>query len=237
MKKLSLYFMLALIVAFSGLSIIGYKKYTSTMPTVIYNVGSSSSAIKELEERLKWLGFFEGTPDNYYGYDTFNAVKKVQKDRGLKVDGIAGDKTLATLGISVDSGGGSSSSGSTNSGSSSISQTDENLLAKAINGESRGEPYEGQVAVGAVIMNRVTDARFPNSVPGVIYEPGAFSSTVDGEIDKKLEDSPKKAARDALNGWDPSGGCLYFYNPKKTSNKWILSRPVVKVIGSHRFTK
>ncbi|MEF9934876.1 MAG: spore cortex-lytic enzyme [Clostridium sp.] len=235
MKKLSLYFMLSLIVAFSGLSIIGYKKYTATMPTVTYNVGASSSAIKELEERLKWLGFFEGTPDNYYGYDTFNAVKKVQKDRGLKVDGIAGDKTLATLGISVENGGSNKVPENTSPGD--ISQTDELLLAKAINGESRGEPYEGQVAVGAVIMNRVTDPRFPNSIPSVVYEPGAFSSTRDGEIDKKLESSPKKAAQDALNGWDPSGGCLYFYNPAKTKNKWILSRPIVKVIGNHRFTK
>lgn len=243
MRKLSLSFMLSLIVAFSGLSIIGYQKYTETIPTVIYRVGSSSSAVKELEEKLKWLGVFKGAPDNYYGYDTFEAVKKVQKDRGLKVDGIAGDKTLATLGISVSNSSENNSSKNNqnttnkNQNSSNIVQKDELLLARAINAESRGEPYEGQVAVGAVIMNRVADTRFPNSVSEVVYEPGAFSSVRDGQINAAVENAPKKAARDAINGWDPSGGCLYFYNPNKTKNKWIRSRPIVITIGSHIFTK
>ncbi len=238
MKRLTLYIMLVLIVFFSGISIVEYKKYTSSIPTVIYKVGSSSDTVKELEEKLKWLGFFKGTPDNYYGYDTFEAVKKVQKDRGLRVDGIAGDKTLATLGIIVNNkqeANNSSNSNQTSSGN--IAQKDEYLLARAINGESRGEPYEGQVAVGAVIMNRVSDSRFPNSIAGVVYEPGAFSSIQDGQINANLEEQPKKAAQDAINGWDPSGGCLYFYNPAKTKNKWIRSRPIVKTIGSHVFTK
>ena len=238
MKRLTLYIMLVLIVFFSGISIVEYKKYTSSIPTVIYKVGSSSDTVKELEEKLQWLGFFKGTPDNYYGYDTFEAVKKVQKDRGLRVDGIAGDKTLATLGIIVNNkqeANNSSNSNQTSSGN--IAQKDEYLLARAINGESRGEPYEGQVAVGAVIMNRVSDSRFPNSIAGVVYEPGAFSSIQDGQINANLEEQPKKAAQDAINGWDPSGGCLYFYNPAKTKNKWIRSRPIVKTIGSHVFTK
>lgn len=239
MKRLTLYIMLVLIVFFSGVSIVGYKKYISSIPTVIYKVGSSSDTVKELEEKLKWLGFFKGTPDNYYGYDTFEAVKKVQKDRGLRIDGIAGDKTLATLGIMVNNKQESSNNNTVSNQTSSgnIAQKDQYLLARAINGESRGEPYEGQVAVGAVIMNRVADSRFPNSIAGVIYEPGAFSSIQDGQINANLEDQPKKAAQDAINGWDPSGGCLYFYNPAKTKNKWIRSRPIVKTIGSHVFTK
>ncbi|KMT22814.1 spore cortex-lytic enzyme [Clostridium cylindrosporum] len=238
MRKLSLFLMLSLIVLFSGISITDYRKSTGSVPVAIYNVGSSSSTIKKLEQNLKWLGFFNGTPDNYYGYDTFEAVKKLQRDRGIKVDGIAGDKTLATLGISSGSSDKDTKpSDSNKEGSTSLSRTDELLLARAINGESRGEPYEGQVAVGAVIMNRVSDARFPNSVAGVVYQPGAFSSINDGQINADLEAAPKKAARDAINGWDPSGGCLYFYNPAKTQNKWIRSRPIVIVIGSHRFTK
>lgn len=111
------------------------------------------------------------------------------------------------------------------------------MLARTINGEARGEPYEGQVAVGAVIMNRIADSRFPNSIPGVIYEPGAFTCVQDGQINAALEETPKKAANDAINGWDPSGGCVFYYNPKTATNKWIKTRPIVKVIGKHVFTK
>lgn len=238
MRRLTLYFMLSLIVIFSGLSIIGYKRYTAAMPTVTYRVGSSSTTVKELEEKLKWLGFFKGSPDNYYGYDTFEAVKKVQRDRGMKVDGIAGDKTLATLGISVsEDKKPSDNKPSKDDNNSDVTQKDQGLLARVINGESRGEPYEGQVAVGAVVMNRVADSRFPGSISGVVYEPGAFTAIQDGQINAALEESPKKAARDAINGWDPSGGCVYYYNPKTATNKWIKSRPIVKTIGKHVFTK
>lgn len=117
--------------------------------------------------------------------------------------------------------------------------SDIQLMARAINGEARGEPYEGQVAVGAVILNRVKDSRFPNTISGVIYQPGAFTAVADGQINAPIDESSTvyKAARDAMNGWDPTGGCVYYFNPSTATNKWIWSRPLVKTIGKHRFCK
>ena len=120
------------------------------------------------------------------------------------------------------------------SGSSDIQ-----LMARAINGEARGEPYEGQVAVGAVILNRVKDSKFPNTISGVIYQPGAFTAVADGQINQPISEGSTvyKAAQDAKNGWDPTGGCIYYFNPQTATNKWIWSRPLVKTIGKHRFCK
>ena len=117
--------------------------------------------------------------------------------------------------------------------------SDVQLLARAINGEARGEPYEGQVAVGAVILNRVRDSRFPNTIAGVIYQPGAFTAVSDGQINVPIDENSTvvKAARDALNGWDPTEGAVYYFNPNTATNKWIWSRPVIKTIGKHRFCK
>ncbi len=121
--------------------------------------------------------------------------------------------------------------------SSNIS--DIQLMARAINGEARGEPYEGQVAVGAVILNRVKSSQFPNTIAGVIYQSGAFTAVADGQINVPIEEgsSVYKAARDAMNGWDPTGGCIYYFNPDTATNKWIWSRPQVKTIGKHIFCK
>lgn len=121
--------------------------------------------------------------------------------------------------------------------SNSNSTSDVQLLARAINGEARGEPYEGQVAVGAVILNRVKSPKFPNTIAGVIYEPGAFTAVSDGQINVAISEGSTvvKAARDALNGWDPSGGAIYYFNPATATNKWIWSRPLIKTIGKHRF--
>ena len=121
----------------------------------------------------------------------------------------------------------------------SSNTSDVQLMARAINGEARGEPYEGQVAVGAVILNRVKNSKFPNSISGVIYQSGAFTAVADGQINKPIEENATvyKAARDAINGWDPTGGCIYYFNPSTATNKWIWSRPVVKTIGKHRFCK
>ena len=123
--------------------------------------------------------------------------------------------------------------------SNSGTTSDVQLLARAINGEARGEPYEGQVAVGAVILNRVKASNFPNTISGVIYQPGAFTAVADGQINVALEDESTvvKAARDALNGWDPTGGAIYYFNPDTATNKWIWSRPHIKTIGKHRFCK
>ena len=186
-------------------------------------MGSRGTEVRQIQEKLISLGFLKDKADGIYGTKTKNAVIAFQKSKGLTPDGIAGPKTLKALGI------GSSSSGSS-SGSS-----DYNLLAKLISAEARGEPYEGQVAVGAVVLNRVKHPSFPDTIPGVVYQKGAFSAVTDMNWSQPVADSAYKAARDALNGWDPSGGAIYYYNPKTSTNKWITSRPVIKYIGNHKF--
>lgn len=189
--------------------------------------GSRGSEVREIQTRLKKWGYYSGSIDGIYGTQTKNAVIKFQKKYGLVADGIAGKKTLAKMGISSSS---SNSSSSTNS-----SQV--NLLARLISAEARGEPYVGQVAVGAVVLNRIDHPSFPDSMSGVIYQKGAFSCLDDGQWNKPIADSAYKAARDALNGWDPSGGAIYYFNPKTATSKWIWSRPVITTIGKHRFCK
>lgn len=186
-------------------------------------MGSTGSEVRKIQTRLKDWGYYNGTVDGVYGSKTRSAVIKFQKKHGLTADGIAGKKTLEAIGIS-------GSSGSSNSGSS-----DSNLLAKIIAGEGRGEGYTGQVAIGAVILNRVAHSSFPDSVAGVIYQPGAFDAVADGQMYGSVPDSCYKAAQAALNGWDPSGGAIYYYNPKTAKNKWIRSRPVIVTIGNHLF--
>ncbi len=187
--------------------------------------GSSGSEVKEIQTKLKRWGYYNGAIDGIYGTQTVNAVKYFQRKNGLTVDGIAGSKTLSAMGIS------SSNKASSNN------QSNVNLLAHAINGEARGEPYEGMVAVGAVILNRVRSSNFPSTVAGVIYQPGAFTAVSDGQINLEPSQTAIKAAQDALNGWDPSGGAIYYFNPNTATNKWIWSRPVTVVIGKHRFCK
>lgn len=198
----------------------------------VYKLGTIDSAVMKIEERLKWLGYLQESPDCYYGSDTKEAVKKFQMARKLKITGDAGYQTLEALGVAVETNNASRKKNSLYNQNSEVS-----LLGRLINGEARGEPYAGQVAVGAVIMNRTRDPRFPHTISGVIYQPGAFTAVSDGQINAPAEVSPLKAAQDAINGWDPTGGCIFYYNPAKTTNKWIWSRPVVKVIGSHYFCK
>ena len=174
-------------------------------------------------KRLKELGYDPGSVDGIFGEKTRKAVVAFQRDNGLSQDGIAGPKTLAALGITGSSGLGS------------FSSADIDLLAKVISAEARGEPYAGQVAVGAVILNRMEHPSFPNTLSGVIYQPGAFSCLYDGGINAPVAESAYRAARDAINGQDPSGGAIYYYNPAKSTNQWIFSRPVITVIGQHRF--
>lgn len=190
--------------------------------------GSSGSEVKTIQEKLKRWGYYSGSVDGIYGSLTVSAVKKFQQKNGLTVDGIAGTKTLNAMGIMN-----SSSSG----GSSSNNSSNVNLLARAIYGEARGEPYTGQVAVGAVIMNRVKSSKFPNTIAGVIYQSGAFDAVSDGQINLNPDSTAKKAAQDALNGWDPSYGAIYYFNPSTATNKWIWSRPLTVTIGKHRFCK
>lgn len=189
--------------------------------------GSRGTEVKTIQEKLKRWGYYSGSVDGIYGSLTVSAVKKFQQKNGLTVDGIAGTKTLSAMGITSNS----SSSSSTNN-SSNV-----NLLAKAIYGEARGESYTGQVAVGAVIMNRVKSSKFPNTIAGVIYQSGAFDAVSDGQINLTPDATAKKAAQDAINGWDPSYGAIYYFNPSTATNKWIWSRPMTVTIGKHRFCK
>ena len=190
--------------------------------------GSRGTEVRTIQEKLKRWGYYNGNIDGIYGSQTVSAVKKFQQKNGLSVDGIAGKQTLKAMGIS---------SSSSNSGSSSSNSSDVNLLARAIYGEARGEPYVGQVAVAAVILNRVKSSKFPNTIAGVIYQNGAFDAVADGQINLSPDNTAKKAAQDALNGWDPSYGAIYYFNPSTATNKWIWSRPMTVMIGKHRFCK
>lgn len=189
--------------------------------------GSTGSEVRTIQDKLKRWGYYNGNVDGIYGSQTVAAVKKFQQKNGLKVDGIAGTQTLKAMGIMN-----SSSSGSTTSNSSNV-----DLLARVIYGEARGEPYTGQVAVGAVIMNRVRSSNFPNTIAGVVYQSGAFDAVSDGQVNLSPDSTARKAAQDALNGWDPSYGAIYYFNPNTATNKWIWSRPLTVTIGKHRFCK
>ena len=189
-------------------------------------VGSTGSEVRQIQTRLKNWGYYSGSVDGIYGTQTKNAVVYFQRKNGLTVDGVAGPATLSALGLPAGSSGG---------GTGGYSSSDINLLARVISAEARGEPYAGQVAVGGVILNRIKHPSFPNTLAGVIYQPGAFSCITDGGINAAVSDSAYKAARDAVNGWDPSGGAIYYFNPAKATSAWIWSRPVIVVIGSHRF--
>lgn len=184
-------------------------------------MGSRGSEVTKIQTVLKQKGYYTGSVDGIFGTKTRTAVKNFQRDKGLTVDGIAGKKTLAALGIT--------------SSQSSSSSSDYTLLARLISAESRGESYLGQVAVGAVVLNRIEHPSFPDTVSGVIYQKGAFSCLDDGQFYKPVSDSAYRAARDALNGVDPSGGAIYYYNPATATNKWIRSRKIITTIGKHVF--
>ena len=188
---------------------------------VTYQRGSSGDKVKEIQQKLSAWGYYSGRVDGIYGSKTEAAVRYFQQKNGLTVDGKAGKQTLEAMGIS--SGGSANGDGNVY------------LLARLISAEARGEPYEGQVAVGAVVLNRVDHPSFPNSISGVIYQQGAFSCLSDGQFDQPVADSAYSAARDALSGWDPTGGAIYYFNPATATSKWIWSRPLLLTIGKHRF--
>lgn len=190
--------------------------------------GSRGDEVTQIQTKLKRWGYYNGNIDGIYGSQTVEAVKYFQRKNGLTVDGIAGPQTLKAMGIYTSS---------TSSTSSSSNSSDVNLLAKLIYGEARGEPYTGQVAVGAVVMNRVRSSSFPNTIAGVIYQSGAFDVVRDGQINLTPDSNAKKAAQDAINGWDPSYGAIYYFNPSTATNAWIWSRPMTVTIGKHRFCK
>lgn len=191
--------------------------------------GSRGAEVSQIQTKLKRWGYYNGNIDGIYGSQTLAAVKYFQRSNGLTVDGIAGTKTLNAMGImsSSSSGGGSSTSSNSNL----------NLLSRLVYSEARGETYTGQVAVAAVVLNRVKSSSFPNTISGVIYERGAFDAVSDGQINLTPDSTARKAAQDALNGWDPSYGAIYYFNPNTATSAWIWSRPMTVTIGNHRFCK
>ena len=222
MKKFYKIFALFLIIAVLFL-IIG-SLYINVYALSKY--GSRGDEVKQIQEKLKRWGYYAGSVDGVYGSKTLAAVKSFQKKNGLTVDGIAGPATLKAMGIM------NSTSSSNTTNNSNI-----NLLAKVVYAEARGEPYSGQVAVAAVVLNRVASSKFPNTVAGVVYQAGAFTSVDDGQINLSPDSTSKKAAQDATNGWDPTSGCIYYFNPNTATSSWIWSRPQVIRIGKHIFCK
>ena len=200
--------------------------------TAVLRQGATGGEVKELQRRLKNWGYYSGAVDGIYGKGTVEAVKKFQKKNGLTADGVAGIATYRALGMNdsvkaLQNQGGSSSSNYTNS--------DLYMLAKCIYAEARGESYTGQVAVGAVILNRVASSSFPNPIAGVIYQKGAFTAVSDGQIKLEPDKTALNAASDAMNGWDPTYGCIYYYNPAVATSSWIFGRKTVTTIGKHVF--
>jgi N-acetylmuramoyl-L-alanine amidase len=198
--------------------------------TAISYYGSRGQEVKDIQFRLRSWGYFKGPIDGVYGYNTYRAVRSFQSKNGLKVDGVAGSDTLSALGLPTGRTAPVAGAGTTVS-------RNVNLLAHLIHGEARGEPYTGQVAVGAVVLNRTRDSRFPKTIASVIYQPGAFDAVNDGQINLDPSSSSIRAARDALNGWDPSYGCVYYYNPATATSKWIWSKTIMLRIGKHNFAK
>ncbi len=227
MKKYVFRYLPVIIVFALTISVTAYI-YLNNSEDVLSRYGSTGQEVRNIQTRLKNWGYYNGAVDGIYGYQTTQAVRFFQRSNGLKVDGIAGPQTLGALGLPTGqaSGGGSPSSNS-----------DVNLLAHLIHGEGRGEPYEGQVAIGAVVMNRVRDSRFPKTMAGVIYQPGAFDAVSDGQINLTPNQTSYRAAQDAINGWDPTHGCVYYYNPATATSAWIWTRPIMLKIGKHNFAK
>ncbi len=218
-KKLSLYYITC---GFIILTCLTFLIMPPSQSLVLSKLGSQGKEVTAIQEALKDRGLFTGNVTGYYGTQTQSAVKRFQKIKGLTADGIAGPQTLSALGITIGS-------------VPAATEANINLLAQIISAEARGEPYVGQVAVGAVILNRIEHPSFPSTLSGVIYQNGAFTAIVDGQFWEPIASSAYNAARDALNGWDPTGGAIYYYNPAKTSNKFMHSRPIITTIGGHRF--
>ena len=223
-KKLIVIFSIFLIV----IGIVFYVFLKNNEVEALSKYGSRGDEVTQIQTKLKRWGYYNGNIDGIYGSQTQEAVRYFQRKNGLTVDGIAGPATLKAMGIY---------SSSSSSSSSSSNTSNVNLLARLIYGEARGEPYTGQVAVGAVVMNRVKSSSFPNTISGVIYQSGAFDAVSDGQINLSPDSTAKKAAQDAINGWDPSYGAIYYFNPSTATNKWIWSRSMTVTIGRHRFCK
>lgn len=208
-----------------SVTVIAIFSVFATSTFALSKIGSRGEEVKKIQTALRDKGYFNSNIDGIFGTITKKAVERFQKDYGLTVDGIAGKNTLKALGISDGD----------NDYYGGYSSADYDLLARIISAEARGEPYLGQVAVGAVVLNRIEHPSFPDTLSGVIYQRGAFSCLDDGQFYEPIADSSYSAARDAINGLDPSSGAIYYYNPITATNKWIQSRPIITTIGKHRF--
>ena len=222
-KRLFFILSLLLVVCFA----VGMISVDEVADAAVVKYGSSGSTVRTIQTKLKRWGYYTGAVDGIFGSGTRQAVRYFQSRNGLRVDGIVGAKTAAAMGITL--------TGTTSSSQGGYSSSDVYLLAKLVYGEARGEPYTGQVAVAAVVLNRVKSSKFPNTISGVIYQPYAFTAVDDGQINLTPNETAKAAARDAMNGWDPTNGCLYYYNPRTATSSWIWSRPIVTTIGQHNF--
>ncbi len=209
-----------------GLAVLLTLALTARAAAVL-EVGSSGAAVTKVQQKLIQWGYLSGTADGKYGEKTRAAVVAFQRKNGLTADGRVGPATAKAMGVTL--------SGLSTAASAGVISADHRLLSRLVYAEARGESYKGQVAVAAVVLNRVSSASFPNTISGVIYQSGAFSCVSNGSINNTPDATAIRAARDALNGWDPTGGCLYYYNPKATSDQWIRTRTVKTVIGNHRF--
>lgn len=230
---------LTLVVAFAAIVLFSVQQtskledaaaYGQDIEAAVLKEGSRGSDVKTVQDKLRRWGYYTGSVDGIYGPKTKEAVKYFQRKNGLTADGIVGKKTFEALGMTEQANaGGSQSSGN------GYTNSDTYLLARCIYGEARGESYTGQVAVGAVVLNRVRSSDFPNTISGVIYQKHAFTAVSDGQINLTPDQTAINAAKDAMNGWDPTGGCLYYYNPVTATSEWIFSRETVITIGKHVF--
>jgi len=225
--------LLTFIISIGG---IYYNQGVLAAQKIIY-YGSEASKVRQVQQRLKDWGYMrDGAVDGHFGWKTEQAVKEFQRKNGLQVDGKAGPQTLNAMGLGhLVQQAPAQTNYQASRGTSTRDET--YILAQCIHGEARGEPYIGQVAVGGVILNRVRHPSFPNTISGVIFQPGAFTAVADGQMFMHPDDNAFKAAKDALAGWDPSGGAIYYYNPATATSRWIYSRPIIKTIGKHVFAK
>ncbi|KEK22780.1 spore cortex-lytic enzyme [Bacillus gaemokensis] len=248
-------FKVPILLVLIGLSLIvssGQTKNVQAFSNQVIQKGAFGEDVIELQSRLKYNGYYKGKVDAVFGWGTYWALRNFQQNFGLRVDGLAGPKTKQMLvkatkyeKLTANKGNKGNSGRQSNKATqrtatnvpNGYSQNDIRLMANAVYGEARGEPYLGQVAVAAVILNRVTSASFPNTVSKVIYEPRAFTAVADGQINLTPNETAKKAVLDAINGWDPTGNALYYFNPDTATSKWIWSRPQIKKIGKHIFCK
>ena len=230
MKKI-LKITMVMLIAFSTIFGVAYALPSTNSVSVyaaVIKQGSRGQTVRKIQTKLKNWGYYTGSVDGIFGSKTKSAVKYFQRKNKLVVDGVVGPATLKALGITDNS---------TNSSTSGYSESDIALLARLIYGEARGESYVGQVAVGAVVMNRIRSSAFPNTMSGVVYQRYAFTAVDDGQINLSPNQTARKAALDAINGWDPTYGAIYYYNPKTATSSWIFSRPTTVTIGNHVFAK